>query len=165
MASEQQRLTPSERNNLVAYLDGELNEAEARAINTKLAHSATARREVELLEKTWELLDHLPRPKAPADFTARTLTQAEQLKLQRDVLHPTFRLWAWRFVKAVLSVAISLLAFGAGYAITRWVWPDETARLARDLPIAEHLDELRDVGTFQFLESVADTPGFSSGSP
>ncbi len=68
---EQQRLTPAERSNLVAYLDGELNEAESRAIATKLTKSATARREIEGLEKTWELLELLPRPKASEDFTAR----------------------------------------------------------------------------------------------
>src|SRR3954451_11306178 len=75
MGPDQQRLTPNERADLVAYLDGELGEAESRAIATKLAHSATARREVEFLEKTWELLEYLPRPKASEDFTARTLTE------------------------------------------------------------------------------------------
>ena len=47
-APEQQRLSPGERANLVAYLDRELNEAETRAITTKLTQSVTARRELEL---------------------------------------------------------------------------------------------------------------------
>ena len=59
---EQLRLTPDERADLVAYVDGELPETHARSIATKLTHSATARREVEMLQKTWELLDYLPRP-------------------------------------------------------------------------------------------------------
>ena len=79
MALEQQRLSPAERANLVAYLDRELNEAESRAIATKLSLSPTARREVEALEKTWELLEQLPRPKASEDFTERTLTEVRQL--------------------------------------------------------------------------------------
>ena len=53
MASETQRLTDAERANLVAYLDGELNEAETRALGTKLTQSVTARREIESLQKTW----------------------------------------------------------------------------------------------------------------
>ena len=54
---EQLRLTPDERADLVAYIDGELPEVVARAVETKLTYSATARREVEMLKKTWELKD------------------------------------------------------------------------------------------------------------
>ena len=62
MAAETQRLSDQERANLVAYLDGELNQAESHALNTKLVQSVTGRREVESLQKTWELLDFLPKP-------------------------------------------------------------------------------------------------------
>ena len=41
---DHQRLRPEDRANLVAYVDGELTEAEARALTTKITHSATARR-------------------------------------------------------------------------------------------------------------------------
>src|SRR5262245_43860453 len=71
---DQLRLTPDERADLVAYVDGELPEATARAIATKLTQSATARREVEMLQKTWELLGHLPMPQVDAQFSERTLT-------------------------------------------------------------------------------------------
>src|SRR5690348_13404435 len=67
MVPDQQRLSIDERSNLVAYLDGELNDAQTRAIATKLTQSLTARREVEALQKTWEMLDLLPRPKASED--------------------------------------------------------------------------------------------------
>ena len=56
----------------------------------------------------------------------------------------------------------SLLAVGVGYAITQGVWPNPTARLARDLSIAEHLDEYRDVGDFEFLDALAHSPEFGS---
>ena len=84
MVPDQQRLTPAERADLVAYLDGELDDAQSRAIATKLTHSTTARREIEALEKTWELLEYLPRAQAPEDFTARTLTEVQQLALRGD---------------------------------------------------------------------------------
>src|SRR4051794_34751846 len=75
----EQRLSQVERGNLVAYLDGELNEPETRAIATKLTQSVSARREAEALEKTWELLEYLPRPKAGPEFTARTLSEIDRL--------------------------------------------------------------------------------------
>jgi hypothetical protein len=158
----EQRLTPTERANLVAYLDGELSEGEARLIATKLTRSATARREVEALERTWELLDYLPRPKASEQLTARTLSEIRQLgakggRLESAALHAAQRA-GW----AAFWVVGSCFAFGIGYLLTLWVWPDPTARLSRDLPIAEHLDEYRDVGTWEFLDALATSPEFGS---
>ncbi len=157
----EQRLTPAERANLVAYLDGELNEAESRAISTKLTKSATARREVEILEKTWEILDLLPRPKASEDFTARTLHEVEQLSLKGNRIESAL-LGAGRRVLTTLAwMLASMTMAAAGYALTQWVWPNPSARLARDLSIAEHLDEYRDVGTFQFLKELENSQEFS----
>jgi hypothetical protein len=41
---------------------------------------------------------------------------------------------------------------------TRWLWPDPTSRLVRDLSLAEHLDEYRDVGSFEFLHLLDEIP-------
>lgn len=162
MGPEQQRLTPAERANLVAYLDGELNDAEARAISSKLTASPTARREVDVLEKTWELLEYLPRPKAPEDFTERTLTGVRQIEDKGGKLETALVQTTRGAVRAALWVAAALLAGGAGYALTYWGWPDPTARLARELSIAEHLSEYRDVGDFDFLKQLAGSPEFES---
>lgn len=161
MAAEQ-RLSPTDRANLVAYLDGELNEAESRGIATKLTQSATARREVEILERTWELLDYLPRPQASELLTARTMSQVLQLGMQGDKLDSAARTAVRRMVWAAVWMVASCLAFGLGYAGIAWAWPDPTARLSRDLPIAEHLDEYRDVATPEFLEALATSPEFSN---
>jgi hypothetical protein len=161
---DQQRLTPVERANLVAYLDGELNDAEARAISTKLTRSATARRELEALEKTWELLEHLPRPQPSPEFTARTLTEVQKLSQAGDEFESAVKRRAQHALRAVLWMAASMTALGVGYAITQWVWPNPTERLTRDLSIAEHLDEYRDVGTFEFLQELVHSPEFSDGS-
>lgn len=160
---DQQRLTSVERANMVAYLDGELNDAESRAIATKLTKSATARRELEALEKTWELLDHLPRPQPSPEFTARTLTEVQKLSEAGDQFESIVRRQAQHVLRAVLWVAASLAALGVGYVLTQAVWPNSTERLSRDLSIAEHLDEYRDVGTFQFLEELVHSPEFSEG--
>lgn len=160
---DQQRLTPTERADLVAYLDGELGEHESRAIATKLTQSVTARREIEMLQKTWEMLEHLPRPRASESFTQRTLTEVERLSVAGDkVLHVASR--AMRRALAIGACILAALAlFGLGLALTRWVWPDPTSRLAHDLSIAEHLDEYRDVGSLEFLERLDRSPEFEDG--
>ncbi len=162
MAQEQLRLSPVERANLVAYLDGELNEVESRAIATKLSLSPTARKEVDALEQTWELLEQLPRIKAPENFTEKTLTEVRQIEEAGGRLESVFMTNLTRFLGASAWVVAAALAFGLGYVVTQYLWPNPTARLARDLSVAEHLDEYRDVGDFDFLKQLASTPEFAN---
>jgi len=162
MGPDQQRLTSAERANLVAYLDGELNEAEAQAIATKLTKSVIARREIEVLEKTWELLDHLPRARVSDDFTARTLTEVERLTNQDEHFDSVLKQTTERVIRITVWVLASLLAFGGGYLATNRLWPNPVARLVRDLSIAEHLEEYREVGDFELLQALAHSPEFGS---
>lgn len=162
MGPDQQRLTAAERSNLVAYLDGELNEAETQAIATKLTKSATARREIEVLEKTWSMLDHLPRPQVSDDFTARTLTEVQRLSTEGGRFESAVRQTTQRVLRVAVWMVVGLLTVGGGYAITQWAWPNPTARLARDLSIAEHLDEYREVGSFELLEILAHSSEFGT---
>ena len=58
------------------------------------------------------------------------------------------------------AFVIGLAAIGLGYAVTRWAWPDPTLRLVRDLTLAEHLDEYEEVGSFEFLNQLAESHEF-----
>lgn len=60
---------------LVAYLDGELDDAETRAVESKLATDDAARKKIDNLKKTYDLLDYLPKPEPSPSFASRTLTQ------------------------------------------------------------------------------------------
>jgi hypothetical protein len=137
-----------------------LTDAQTRAIATKLTQSLTARREVEALQKTWEMLDLLPRPQASEDFTARTLSVATRQPDGRiaSAASDVFR----RIGLALVLMAASATLFVVGYVLASRVWPNPSARLARDLPIAESLDEYRDVGTFEFLERLDGSPEFTN---
>jgi anti-sigma factor RsiW len=161
MAPEQQRLTSAERSNLVAYLDGELPEPEARALEIKLTQSVSGRREVESLQRTWELLEYLPRVQAPAEFTARTITLATgQAGLDDRLVHAARRALQ-HAAKILAGLVVAAVTVFASYAATRWLWPDPTARLARDLSIAEYLDAYREVGSFDFLRQLDESPEFN----
>ncbi len=160
MVPDQQRLSPDERSNLVAYLDGELNDAESRVIATKLTQSMTARRELEILQKTWEMLDLLPRPKASEDFTARTLTFADGLVAPRHLIPAGVAQVLRRVGHALVGSVLAALLFAGGYALTLRIWPNPSARLARDLSIAESLDEYRAVRTLDFLKQIDEASEF-----
>ena len=60
---------------LAAYLDGELDSKAAEAIATRLSLDAKMRAEAESLQRTWDILDILPRPEPSAAFASRTVSQ------------------------------------------------------------------------------------------
>ena len=68
-------LSDDERADLVAYLDGELSGEAAREIEARINLDPTVRAEVESLNRTWELLDYLPKPEPSPNFTERTLSR------------------------------------------------------------------------------------------
>ena len=67
------RVSVEDRDNFVAYLDGELSPDEIKKLEGILADSPVARKDVEMLVRTYELLDLLPRPQAT---TAGSLTES-----------------------------------------------------------------------------------------
>ena len=165
MANEPQRLSDLERSNLVAYLDQELPEAEADYLRTKITQSVTARREIESLEKTWDLMDYLVRPEMSEALLSRTMTEIQVLDARGGKIEEAAGRVGRVALRVAASVAIALLTVAGGYAATRWLWPDPTARLARDLPIAEHLEEYRAVGSFEFLKMLDTSPVLSQEAP
>ena len=160
MVPEHQRLSSDERSNLVAYLDGELPGPIAEIIEAKLTQSMTARREVESLRKTWEMLDLLERPQASEDFTARTLAEADSLDGRGDRLASAASQITRKIMVGVGWSAVAVVLGLVGYTITSRLWPNPSARLARDLPIAESLDAYREVGGIEFLRQLDDAPEF-----
>ncbi len=82
------RLTQDQRSNLVAYLDGELPEPATKEIDQVLSKSPAVRHDVEMLARTWDLLDELPRLATEEDFTARTLSVAQKEEAPRPPCCP-----------------------------------------------------------------------------
>jgi anti-sigma factor RsiW len=163
--SPEQRLSPEERANLVAYIDGELTENEARLIATKLTQSPTARLEVDSLKKTWELLEYLPRPQASEEFPERTLTSIRSLNSRGGAWDERARAGMALGVRLAVSAFVAGASLGLGFVLTWWAWPDPASRLARDLSLAEHLEEYEEVGSFQFLDELTRSKEFGTPSP
>lgn len=159
MASDTQRLSPQERENLVAYLDGELSDQESRAMALKLTHSVSARRDVASLMAAWELLDQLPRPEDPVGFAGQTLAAVLQGSQGLDRRLDLVTNWGAILARWGLAALAASLAVVAGFAIAVWVVPSPTARLARQLSIAESLAEYEAVhGDFEFLRRLDELP-------
>ncbi len=159
------RLTSEVREDLVAYLDGELEEEAAQNVDTLLSHNETARHEVEVLARTWELLDLLPATKASADFSEKTITHirlAEQPKLTPWLILGQQKLmqslpWVVSGVLVVVTAAVGYLA------AHDWV-PDRSRRMLSELPLVQDYDELIEVDSIQFLKELRASGLFDAGT-
>jgi anti-sigma factor RsiW len=149
------RMSPEQRANLTAYLDGELDETESADIERVLSRSSVARNDVELLARTYDLLDQLPRYQATAAFTERTIASI-RLELSRPDMSQT--LWyraAQRSFRPLLWSLLLISSAALGYLITQaWV-PNDADMLARDFDVIRQLDVYQDVGDAGFLDALS----------
>lgn len=116
---------------LIAYLDGELDDATTEQVESELAHDPAARTRADEYKKTFDLLDYLPTPEPSATFASRTLT-----RLQPAVASPAApRRWAvWQ--EAVAWVAVAAVAAGLAFA-GHGGWRQATEPKPADLPLSD----------------------------
>lgn len=156
------RLSPEHRDNLAAYLDGELEETATQEIEQILAVSEVARHEVDMLSRTWDMLNALPAHKASEEFTQRTVSSMRAVEqsgppVASQALKQNARrggvLTAWAAVLAVCGYV--------GYSAThQWV-PNDSEQLLDDYDIISNLDKLEEVGSIEFLQVLKDKNTFA----
>ena len=148
-ANDEDRL----REELVAYLDGELDAEQSRRIEQRAATEPDARRMLEELDRTWHMLDELDAPSTSEDFTRTTLEMvavaadedAEKAKAQRPRRRLRAGLWA---------AAGLIAAAAAGFLLVTSLIPDPNAQLLQDLPILENFDQYREIDSIDFLRAL-----------
>lgn len=110
-----------DREELTAYLDGELDEEAARAIEARLNVDPELRAEANALRQAYDLLEYLPRTEASGSFTHRTL---ERLALSDastvSQARPAAR-GGWPWWKSLAWAAVLLLALGIGFGVASLV--------------------------------------------
>jgi anti-sigma factor RsiW len=167
-------LNEDDRTNLVAYLDGELDEATARALEARLSLDPAARAEADTLRKTWELLDYLPRPEPSASFTHRTL---EKLAVQHTTgprLASGRRTWPW-WVQGMGWAAALVVAAAGGMGMAHLLWspaatPSREAAEVEEVVIrhprmVEHYRVYEQVENLDFLRALNAPDLFGDEEP
>lgn len=154
---------------LVAYLDGELDSKAADSVANRLSRDQKLRTEADALQRAWDILDILPRPQPSATFTARTLSMAIPTAAatpygQTMVLtgpgmsatsSPGGGLSFW------LATLMLIAAAGAvGYLAHRELSPTRTPNLdpsLEDVPMMKNMRLYRHVDDMDFLHRL-DSP-------
>jgi anti-sigma factor RsiW len=140
-------LNEDERAELVAYLDGELDEAETQAIEAKIATDPDARAELDALQQTWGMLDYLPKATPSPNFTNKTLERLTLEDVSAQQVKPTRSPWPVAIGWAAAVVA----AVGLGYGTMAFMWPTPIPNADREL-----VENLRVVENWRLYENADD---------
>jgi anti-sigma factor RsiW len=159
--ADNEHLSDNERDELIAYLDGEVDAETARGVEAKLNCDPRIRREAEALRKSYDLLDYLPRPQPSPSFTNRTMTRVSAVYpgLTEAGARPAWRRWA---LGAGWAAAL-LIAGVAGYATTSMIYRGKSAsdtpaerdqQLVHDLRVIDNLRPYHAAGDINFLHEL-----------
>ena len=128
----------------MAYLDGELDDAEVREVEQLLASDAGARELLSGLERTWSLLEKLGR--SPVDqMFARTTIEMVSVAVSDDAAKQQAEIPRLRRRRRLIGAASLLTAAVVGFLAVALALPNPNRELLEDLPLLEDLDEFERV--------------------
>ncbi|HUE71607.1 MAG TPA: hypothetical protein VMP01_12045 [Pirellulaceae bacterium] len=160
----QQPITPdvdSADEELVAYLDGELEAGNRAQVERRLADDAAFRTRLRLLQRTWDALDVLGRADVGEKFT-RTTVEFVAVKAAEDVVQEQSRrnqkrTWSW-----IGWAASAVIAAAAGWLVLANVLDRPNQQLLRDLAVIQRVDEYRNADSFEFVQAVEESGLFAA---
>jgi anti-sigma factor RsiW len=139
---------------LVAYLDDELDDDARRRLERRLADEPTVRESLRKLTRVWDALERLPRAEVSDSFATTTVEAVvlSENASQANSLGTQFRgkrdWWLKRGVALAACVLVSFVAVSL-------FWPDPNQQLAEDLPILQNLAAYRHIESIEFLKLLA----------
>jgi anti-sigma factor RsiW len=147
---QQEKPDPIANEGLVAYLDGELSAEERQCIEQRLANDPDCQRQLNALQKSWDLLDVLPRATADHELMQTTIAMvARQVQEETAKSSPAgskvSRSFPWKGVAIVTTALI-------GFAIVDIPMRMLRHRNLRDLPIAQNLELYHYADDIEFLD-------------
>jgi ferric-dicitrate binding protein FerR (iron transport regulator) len=134
---------------IVAYLDGEADDSSADAIEQQMARDPAVRREIDSLQRAWDMLELLDMPKPGGDFSRQTVQLATQ-SVKADII-PTAHRRSW--LVPLLWSSGTVAAFAAGWFFTMGR-PSIDEQINREQPLLEKLDAYRATGDVDFLKKL-----------
>ena len=139
---------------LVAYLDGELQPQRRGAVEKRLSKDDTYLKELQSLDNVWSALDELPQATVDASFSRDTIEMVAVAE-ERDLAKRTTWLPVCRRQQFFFAI-VGILAATVGFAATRLLIPNPNALILNDLPIIEHLDVYAQFPSKNLLQKLHD---------
>jgi anti-sigma factor RsiW len=155
MASENSALTETSEidEQIVAYLDGELDTEEVARVERRLADDPAYRARLAQLERAWDMLDTLQRTEADDDFVNSTVAMVA-VQAEQEAKTQALRVARRRNLTAAALAAVVLLTGALTYGIVHRRVTRENRQLVRDLPVIERVDEYKYIDRLEFLKQL-----------
>lgn len=138
---------------LVAYLDGELDAAARSRVEQRLADDETYRQRMQRLDRAWQLLDALPPREADPSF-AQTTVEMVTVAAREEVKHTGRTAARRRWLAWAAGAGAILLAGLMGYRVVDRLTSRQNDALVRDLPVIENIELYRHVDNIEFLRQL-----------
>ena len=140
----------NDQETLVAYLDGELNEGAAIEVELRLASDIAFRRQLQELEKTWDMLDALPEVEPTESFTRSTMEMVIS-NATREAQRRSRKFWTLPIQVFVLTAIPAMCFFGAYYFL-QWRNEAPLRDLVEQFPLLQNYELYESVVTVDFAE-------------
>jgi hypothetical protein len=147
-----------------AYLDGELDSEEARALEERVRSDPKTRGMLEGLDRTWSLLDRLDRVDVDEQFTRTTIEMvaiaaAEEVDRWKSAAPRRRR-------RTLIAAAVGMMgaALGGFLAVAAY-WPNPNKQLLQDLPLLKEVDEFHQIDGVDFLRRLYEEGRRASTAP
>lgn len=150
------RLSTERREDLVAYLDGELDQATHEMIEASLAQNQVARHDLNQLSRAYDLLNFLPTATPQADLTQRTMSRIE---VRSSQVWEAGKIWSpgiRRFFLGMIWCAILCAVAAGSYQASRNFIPAPADLLLQDLPVILKADRYSVIESTTFLRALHD---------
>jgi anti-sigma factor RsiW len=138
---------------IVAYLDGELDMETAAKVERRLADDPRYSARLNQLQRAWDMLDSLRRTEADDDFVNSTVAmvavQAEEAAKTQELRAMRRRNVTWLALAAVVALSMT-----TAFALFQRRLSRENRHLVRDLPLIEHVDEYRNIDSLEFVKQL-----------
>lgn len=139
---------------LVAYLDGELEPADAERIETRLSEDPAYRTELKGLQGAWDMLDLLPRPQVGEGFTRSTIEMVA-VKAADDTAKRRGSVRLRRAAGWLAVVSAAVVAGFVGYRAVHHRLDRPNRQFLEDLPVVENVDLYYHADDIEFVEKLA----------
>ena len=153
-----------ETQELVAYLDGELEPERRRQVEERLARDDRFRSRLHELEQAWEMLDWLPRSQASPEFV-RTTVEIVAVRTEEDLGQVRRReRWIERLRNVVVAATLCA-AIGAGYSVMRWRQRARERQFLETMPLVKDLNLYRVADRVTFIRQLHQRGLFAEVQP
>jgi len=149
------------RDDLVAYLDGELSAEEAARIEQLVEQDARVREELQRLAETWDWLDVLDRPTVDEDFTRTTIEMVAQ-SAASEAVSQSEKESRTRVVLVGIAAFGTVLALFVGWRVADFFWENPNKWLIEHYAVIENQDYYRHIESLSFLRLLRDNRLFRS---